>query len=268
MYDTYGFPVDLTRLMAEEAGLKIDEEAFEKAKEESREASKATNTKGGATLIKLDVHALSELDNNESITKTNDVYKYGLDNIESKIVAIYDGSKFVDTISEAGQQFGIILDRTPFYAEQGGQEYDTGSLVIDGSAEFAVTNVQLYGSYILHTGTMVEGTLKLNDNVIATYDELRRWPIRNNHTGTHVLNFALKEVLGDGIDQKGSLVAPEKLRFDFSHKQALTPKELEQVENISSEIIKSNKQVYAEEVELTKAMQVLELFSVRHTQTL
>lgn len=256
LYDTYGFPVDLTRLMAEEAGLKIDEEAFEKAKEESREASKATNTKGGATLIKLDVHALSELDNNESITKTNDVYKYGLDNIESKIVAIYDGSKFVDTISEAGQQFGIILDRTPFYAEQGGQEYDTGSLVIDGSAEFAVTNVQLYGSYILHTGTMVEGTLKLNDNVIATYDELRRWPIRNNHTGTHVLNFALKEVLGDGIDQKGSLVAPEKLRFDFSHKQALTPKELEQVENISSEIIKSNKQVYAEEVELTKAKQI------------
>lgn len=256
LYDTYGFPVDLTRLMAEEAGLKIDEVAFEKAKEESREASKATGAKGGASVIKLDVHALSELDNNDAVSKTDDSFKYGLENIESKIVAIYDGSKFVDSISEAGQQFGIILDKTPFYAEQGGQEYDTGSLVIDGSAEFAVSNVQLYGSYVLHTGTLVEGVLLLNDSVISTYDELRRWPIRNNHTGTHVLNLALREVLGDGIDQKGSLVASEKLRFDFSHKQALTPKELEQVERISNETIKSNKQVYAEDVQLAKAKEI------------
>lgn len=256
LYDTYGFPVDLTRLMAEEAGLKIDEDAFEIAKEESREASKATGSKGGASIIKLDVHALSELDNNNSITKTDDSFKYGLENIESKIVAIYDGSKFVDSIAEAGQQFGIILDKTPFYAEQGGQEYDTGSLVIDGSAEFAVSNVQLFGSYVLHTGTLVEGTLLLNDAVISTYDELRRWPIRNNHTGTHVLNLALREVLGDGIDQKGSLVASEKLRFDFSHKQALTPKELEQVERISNETVKSNKEVYAEEVQLAKAKEI------------
>lgn len=253
LYDTYGFPVDLTRLMAEEAGLKIDEAAFEAAKEESREASKATGSKNGATLIKLDVHALSELDTNSHVSKTDDSFKYGLENTKSTIVALYDGSKFVDSISEAGAEFGVVLDKTPFYAEQGGQEYDTGSLVIDGSAEFAVSNVQVYGGYVLHTGTLTEGTLKVSDEIIATYDELRRWPIRNNHTGTHVLNFALREVLGDGIDQKGSLVAPEKLRFDFSHKQALAPKELEQVEKISNELIKANKQVYAQDVSLAEA---------------
>lgn len=256
LYDTYGFPVDLTRLMAEEAGLKIDEVAFEAAKEESREASKATGSKNAANLIKLDVHALSELDGNSNVAKTDDSFKYGLENTKSKIVALYNGSEFVDSISESGAQYGILLDKTPFYAEQGGQEYDTGSLVIDGSSEFNVSNVQLYGGYVLHTGTLVEGTLKVSDEVIATYDELRRWPIRNNHTGTHVLNFALREVLGDGIDQKGSLVAPEKLRFDFSHKQALTPKELEQVEKISNETIKENKQVYAQEVSLAEAKEI------------
>ena len=256
LYDTYGFPVDLTRLMAEETGLKIDEEGFEQAKEASREASKGLNSKAGSNLIKLDVHALSELDNNDSVPKTDDSYKYGLDNTKSKIVALYDGTKFVDSISEAGQQYGILLDKTPFYAEQGGQEYDTGSLVIDGSSEFNVRNVQLYAGYVLHTGFLVEGTLKVSDEIIATYDELRRWPIRNNHTGTHVLNLALREVLGDGVDQKGSLVAPEKLRFDFSHKQALTPKELEQVEKISNENIASNKQVFFKDVSLSAAKEI------------
>lgn len=257
LYDTYGFPVDLTRLMAEEAGLKIDEQAFEKAKEESREASKATGSKNAASLIKLDVHALSELDG--TVAKTDDLFKYGLENTKSRILALYDGTKFVDSISEPAQ-YGIVLDKTPFYAEQGGQEYDTGSLVVDGSAEFAVSNVQLYGGYVLHTGTLVEGTLKVSDDVIATYDELRRWPIRNNHTGTHVLNLALREVLGDGVDQKGSLVAPEKLRFDFSHKQALTLFELEQVERIANDNIHANKQVYAKDVPLAQAR---EIFGVR-----
>lgn len=260
LYDTYGFPVDLTRLMAEEAGLKIDEEGFEKAKEESREASKATTSKGGVTFAKLDVHAMSEL-SEKKIPTTNDSFKYGLENTKSEILAIYDGKQFVDEIS-GDANVGIVLDKTPFYAEQGGQEYDTGKLVIDGVAEFDVSNVQLYGGYVLHTGSLVEGTLKVSDSVIATYDELRRWPIRNNHTGTHVLNYALREVLGDTVDQKGSLVNPEKLRFDFSHKQALTPKELGAVEKISNEYIKSNKQVYAKEVSLAQAKEISGLRAV------
>ncbi|KAK6202853.1 alanine--tRNA ligase [Scheffersomyces amazonensis] len=252
LYDTYGFPVDLTRLMAEEAGLKIDEIAFEKAREESKEASKGNGGKNNANLIKLDVHALSTL---ESVEKTNDNFKYGLDDIKSTILAIYNGKEFVD-IAKEGEEYGIILDKTPFYAEQGGQEYDTGKLVIDGKSEFNVTNVQSYGGFILHTGKLIEGSLSIKDEVIATYDEIRRWPIRNNHTGTHVLNYALREVLGDSVDQKGSLVAPEKLRFDFSHKQALNPIELEKVESISNEYIKANKTVYAKDVPLSIAKEI------------
>lgn len=253
LYDTYGFPVDLTRLMAQEANLKIDEAAFEVAKEESRLASKGSGSKNASDLVKLDVHALSELDGNDAVPKTDDSSKFGRENVKGKIVAIYDGKTFVDSIDDTTKEFGILLDKTPFYAEQGGQEYDTGSIVIDGKADFTVDNVQVYGGYVLHTGNLSDGTLSVNDEIIATYDETRRWPIRNNHTGTHVLNFALREVLGDTVDQKGSLVSPEKLRFDFSNKQALTPKELTKVEELANQYIKDNKQVYAEDVSLSQA---------------
>lgn len=258
LYDTYGFPVDLTRLMAEEADLKIDEVAFEKLREESREASKGKGKSDGKTLVKLDVHSLGQLDQEGKVPKTDDHFKYGTENVKSKIVAIYNGKEFVDSTSglDVEQQIGILLDKTPFYAEQGGQEYDTGKIVIDGVAEFNVDNVQSYAGYVLHTGFIAEGALSVNDDVIATYDELRRWPIRNNHTGTHILNFALREVLGDGVDQRGSLVAPEKLRFDFSHKQALTLAEVEKVEDLSNQYIKENKPVYAEEVTLEKARSI------------
>lgn len=262
LYDTYGFPVDLTRLMAEEAGLKIDEPGFERAKEESREASKGNGTKDGKTLVKLDVHSLSELDKNDAIPKTNDEFKYSIENVKSTVVGIYDGSKFVDYIEDPNIQYGILLDKTPFYAEQGGQEYDTGKIVIDGKLEFNVSNVQVYAGYVLHTGNILEGKLNVGDEIIATYDELRRWPIRNNHTGTHILNFALREVLGDGVDQKGSLVAPEKLRFDFSHKQALSPKELEKVEAISNKYIKKNDKVFYKDVALAQAKEITGLRAV------
>ncbi|CAN3354615.1 alanine--tRNA ligase [Diutina catenulata] len=254
LYDTYGFPVDLTRLMAEEAGLSIDEQGFEVAKEEAKEASKGHGSKSGEALVKLDVHALSELDG-KATPKTDDSAKYGADNTKSKIVALYNGSEFVDTIS-GDAQFGILLDKTPFYAEQGGQEYDTGAIVIDGKSEFAVANVQVYGGYVLHTGRLVEGEFSVGDQVIASYSEERRWPIRNNHTGTHVLNYALREVLGDGVDQKGSLVAPEKLRFDFSNKAALTPAQLEKVEDVSNQYIKDNREVFAEDVPLATAQEI------------
>lgn len=255
LYDTYGFPVDLTRLMAEEAGLSIDEKGFEVAREQSREASKGGKTRGGATAILLDVHGLSHLDST-GVPATNDSPKYGVDAIKSKILALYTGSEFVDTIHKPETPCGIVLDRTPFYAELGGQEYDTGKLVIDGVTEFNVDNVQSFGAYVLHTGSLVEGGLSVGDEVIASYDELRRWPIRNNHTGTHVLNYGLREVLGDGVDQKGSLVAPEKLRFDFSHKQAMTPQQLLQVEDICTNYIKENYPVFSEDVSLEQAHKI------------
>lgn len=250
LYDTFGFPVDLTRLMAEEAGLEIDEEEFERARLASREASKGTKSGAKQNLVKLDVHALSQL---EGTPTTNDAAKYVSDVVEAEILRIYDGKQFVDTINGDNNQYGLVLDKTNMYAEQGGQEYDQGSIVIDGKVVFDVENVQSYAGFVLHTGYVKEGELKVGDKVIVQYDELRREPIKKNHTGTHVLNYALREVLGDGVDQKGSLVAPEKLRFDFSHRAAVAPAEIAKIEDFCSEYIKQNSSVYAKDVDLDLA---------------
>ena len=257
LYDTYGFPVDLTRLMAEERGLRINDEEVEKAQATAREASKA-DKKGSAELVKLDVHDLGALEKMTDVPKTDDSAKFGRGNITSVIKAVYHGKKFLKSTNEVPEreQFGLIVDRTNFYAEQGGQEFDTGKILIDGVAELDVQNVQVYAGYVLHTGFMNYGTLSVGDEVICEYDELRRHPIRNNHTGTHILNYALREVLGDEVDQKGSLVAPEKLRFDFSHKTGVTDKELRKIEDISTSYIRQNAEVYAKDVPLTTARQI------------
>ena len=257
LYDTFGFPVDLTRLMAEERGLSIDDNEFEAARLKAREASKGEK-KAASDLVKLDVHDLGILEVMPTVTKTDDNAKFGRENITSKIQAIYHAKKFVDDTNSIpeGDQIGLILDKTNFYAEQGGQEYDTGKIVIDGQAELDVENVQVYAGYVLHTGYMKYGSFSVGENVICEYDELRRWPIRNNHTGTHILNFALREVLGDGVDQKGSLVAPEKLRFDFSHKSAITDSELQKIEDKSTEYIRQNCPVFTKDVQLTLAREI------------
>ena len=257
LYDTFGFPVDLTRLMAEERGLSIDETEFEDAKSKAKEASKGEK-KAASDLIKLDVHDLGILERMSTVTKTDDKAKFGRDNITSKIQAIYHAKSFKDdtnSIAE-GEQIGLIVDKTCFYAEQGGQDNDTGRIVIDGQAELDVQNVQLYAGYVLHTGYMKYGTFSVGEEVICEYDEQRRGPIRNNHTGTHVLNFALREVLGDGVDQKGSLVAQEKLRFDFSHKSAVTDAELKTIEDKSTDYIRQNCGVFAKDVPLTIAREI------------
>ncbi|KAF2155792.1 hypothetical protein K461DRAFT_221035 [Myriangium duriaei CBS 260.36] len=257
LYDTYGFPVDLTQIMAEERGLTIDEKQVAAAQEKAKEASKGEK-KGAVEYPKLDVHDLGSLDKMEEVSKTDDSPKFGRENIKSTIKAIYSGKKFLKSTKEAteGEQVGVILDRTNFYAEQGGQENDTGRIVIDGEAELNVTNVQVYAGYVLHTGFITYGNLSVGDSVICDFDELRRHPIRNNHTGTHILNFALREVLGNDINQKGSLVAPEKLRFDFSHKQAVSDAELLKIEEKSTAYIRQNSQVYALDVPLSTAKQI------------
>lgn len=257
LYDTYGFPVDLTQLMAEERGLTIDEEEVAKAQAKAKEASKGEK-KAGADLVKLDVHDLGKLDSMSEVSKTDDSFKFGRGNITAEIKAIYHNKQFLSSTSEIpeGEQFGLILDKTNFYAEQGGQEFDTGKILVDGEAELDVQNVQSYAGYVLHTGFMTYGTFKTGDSVICEYDELRRHPIRNNHTGTHILNFALRAVLGDEINQKGSLVAPEKLRFDFSHKAAVSDKELQEIETKSTSYIRQNSPVYSLEVPLATARNI------------
>ena len=258
LYDTFGFPVDLTRLMAEERGLTIDDNEFEVARLKAKEASKGEK-KAAADLLKLDVHNLGELEIMPGVTKTDDQYKYGRQNVgDAKVQAIFHAKKFREATTDIPEsdQIGIIVDKTCFYAEQGGQEYDTGRVVIDGVAEMQVENVQLYAGYVLHTGFMKYGSFARGDTVTCEYDEDRRGPIRNNHTGTHVLNYALREVLGEGVDQKGSLVAQEKLRFDFSHKQGVTDDELVTIEDKSTEYIRQNCTVYAQDVPLSIALEI------------
>jgi len=257
LYDTYGFPVDLTRLMAEERGLSIDDGAVAQAQEKAREASKGEK-KAAADLLKLNVHDINALENMADVPKTDDSPKFQKDNIHGVIKAIYHGGKFAPSTKEIAdnEQIGLILDRTNFYAEQGGQEFDTGRILIDGEAEIDVQNVQVYGGYVMHTGYMNYGSFKVGEEVLCEFDELRRQPIRNNHTGTHILNFALREVLGDDVNQRGSLVAPEKLRFDFSHKAGCSDEEIAKIEELSTSYIRQNSEVYAVDVPLATAREI------------
>lgn len=262
LYDTYGFPVDLTMLMAEENGMHVSQKDFEEAEAKSKAASKeaALNAKGKATMLKLNVHDLGKLEHMSEVSKTDDSAKYSIGNITARVKAIYTADEFhmscTVTSTAQAQQVGIILDRTNFYAEQGGQENDTGRLVIDGVASFTVENTQVYAGYVLHTGFMTEGTFNFDDEVIVQYDEARRWPIKNNHTGTHILNLALRKVLGDDVNQRGSLVAPEKLRFDFSHKAGLSNDDLKKVESICDDQLRQNLKVYTKELPLATGKEI------------
>ncbi|KAJ7782975.1 tRNA synthetases class II (A)-domain-containing protein [Mycena metata] len=248
LYDTFGFPVDLTRLMAEELGLGINDAEFEAAQAWSKEASKASFKRDTTDTVKLDVHDIAALEKNSSVPKTDDTPKF---------VDIYNKS-FVESTTEIPENtsFGLLLDKTSFYAESGGQEYDTGNIVIDGVADFEVTNVQIYNGYVLHVGHLKYGHLAIGSEVVSSYDELRRWPLRNNHTATHILNFCLREVLGDHIDQKGSLVAPTKLRFDFSHKAQISLPEIAKIESMSIDWIRKNVKVYSKELDLQTAHKI------------
>ncbi|TVY91817.1 Alanine--tRNA ligase [Lachnellula willkommii] len=250
LYDTFGFPEDLTKIMAEERGLETDDAEIEIAKVKAREASKSVK-EAAHTFAKLDVHQIAELDK-IGIVRPNDDAKFSKGDSKGKIQLIYDGKDFLKSTEAllSGKTFGILLDKTNFYAEQGGQVFDTGKMIIDDVAEFKVLDVQAYGGYIIHNGYLEYGHLKAGDEVICEYDELRRSPIRNNHTGTHILNHALREHLGDDINQKGSLVDQDKLRFDFSHKSQVTNPELKKIEDSSNSYIKQNCKIYSKDVDL------------------
>lgn len=170
--------------------------------------------------------------------------------------------QFVDEVT-TGLECGVVLDNTNFYAEQGGQIYDTGYMVKvgDDSVEFTVKNVQVRGGYVIHIG-VIEGTLKKGDRVSLHIDESRRRLVMNNHTGTHILNFALRKVLGTDADQRGSLVAPDRLRFDFTNKSALSSEAVKNTEICSNETIKRNEQVYAKESNLALAKTIKGLRAV------
>ncbi|KAJ8500056.1 hypothetical protein OPV22_010608 [Ensete ventricosum] len=262
LWDTYGFPMDLTQLMAEERGLTVDVEGFNIAMEEARQKARTARSKAVGDSIVMDADATSKLHNN-GVPTTDDSFKFIChQDHESVVKAIYTGVEFLETAFD-GVDIGIVLESTSFYAEQGGQIYDTGS--IDGSfGSFQVNNVQVYGGFVLHIGTLIGGrkALAVGDKVICKVDYDRRTLIAPNHTCTHMLNFALREVLGDHVDQKGSIVLPEKLRFDFSHGKPVHPEDLRKIESIVNQQIKDELDVYASEATLAAAKQIVGLRAV------
>lgn len=267
LYDTYGFPIDLTQLMCEEKGLSVDMAVYEIAKKESQLASQGKSG-GQEDLLALDIHAISHLqDSKVPITDDSPKYAYVSSTAEKDavynftactgtIVALRREKQFVNEVT-SGQNCGIILDRTNFYAEQGGQIYDEGYMVKidDDSAEFTVKNVQVKGGYVLHVGK-VEGTFKVGDRLSLHIDTERRRLIMNNHTGTHILNNVLRKVLGNDSDQRGSLVMPDRLRFDFTNKGPMTTKQIKETEDEIKKIIDNNKKVYAKHTSLNEAKKI------------
>src|SRR6266853_2016312 len=226
LYDTYGFPVDLTADVARERGLEIDQTRFEAAMQEQRrrsqEASKfGVDRSGGAS---LDAHTLFQ--GYEGLSGSG------------RVVALLKQGAPVDALV-AGEQGEVVLDRTPFYAEAGGQVGDAGELSAPG-VRFVVEDTQKRGAAYSHLGQLAQGSLRVGDTLEAQVNGPRRQATALNHSATHLLHAALRKVLGTHVQQKGSLVGPDRLRFDFAHFQPVTPEELREIERIVNAQIRAN----------------------------
>ena len=242
LYSTYGFPVDLTELMAEESGLTVDMAGYEQAMTEHQETSR-----GGEGAFK----AADTLD----LPACDDSGKDAGGPIDAAVLGwVVEGQFVTDGSLRQGAEAGVVLDRTNFYAAQGGQVGDTGVLAWDGGS-FAVSDTQPAGASVLHVGMVTAGALepgrRVNCRVGPDRDAIRR-----NHTGTHVLNWALREVLGDHVNQAGSVVAPDRLRFDFLHNRAMTAAELAEVERLANERILADEPVRVEVMPLAEAKDI------------
>jgi alanyl-tRNA synthetase len=255
LYNTSGFPDDLTRIMGEERGLTIDVADFERRLNELRRASRAAQkAKAAANSLKLDAEHVAEL--KSKFAPTNDSFKHEILNIESKVIALFNGKNFSETkISVSENLVGVVLDSTNFYAESGGQLFDSGVLFADG-VKFTVDDVQAFGGYILHIGRVSEGEVSVGSTVVCEVDNDRRTPIMSNHTATHMVNFALRTTLGSHVEQQGSTVGPDRLRFDYSHVGTVSKDNLKKADDIVCSLIAKELKVYARELPLDVATQI------------
>jgi alanyl-tRNA synthetase len=226
LYDTYGFPVDLTADIARERGLDLDSEGFERAMQAQRERARAASHFEADYSSDLAIEGCTEFSGYERLTD------------DSVITALFRDGHSVERL-EPGEAGIVILERTPFYAESGGQVGDRGWLET-ASARFAVSDTRKQGDVFAHVGTLEQGRLQTGDVVKARVDATRRQATVLNHSGTHLLHAALRQVLGDHVQQKGSLVEPDRLRFDFTHYEPVTPAQLEQIETLVNEQIRAN----------------------------
>jgi alanyl-tRNA synthetase len=248
LHDTYGFPIDLTEIMAEEKGLRVDIGEYERLMEQARERARGAAERGVPALAPLSAELAA------SLGPTDDSAKYSTEFLEAEVTAILrldqDGSAAALGPHDGlytGLSGALVLNRTCFYAEQGGQVGDRG-IITAGSEEedwFNVDDTVHVGGAVLHVGTVRRGAFGLTEPVTIKVHQHRARTMQN-HTATHVMNWALREVLGDHVQQKGSLVDPEKTRFDFSHSKPMTPEEIERVEALVNERIGENLPVYAD----------------------
>ena len=255
LHDTFGFPIDLTQIMATERGLRVDVGEYERLMEEAREKARAGGKKDLAGFATLQGDLVA------TFGPTDDMPKYSgktLGGATIRAIVTLDGGGNVairaggGDRADSGAPAGIVLDRTCFYAEQGGQVGDVGAISA-GSAKFRVEDTRRFGGVVVHFGTVAAGAFKIGDSVSMQVDQ-RRASTKRNHTGTHLLNWALREVLGDAVQQKGSLVDPDKLRFDFSHAKALTDDEISRIEDGVNRQIAAKYAVYSKEVDLATGM--------------
>ena len=260
LHDTYGFPIDLTREIAANAGHVVDMDAFDAAMTEQRERARASANRdawGNAQSIwvalsdRLDETVFDGYDNNE------------LSGV--RVIALVQDGQEVESAA-AGSEVEVVLDRTPFYAEMGGQVGDTGKLTAPGLYVHVTDTKHRDGGLESHVGVVEEGTISVGDSVTATIDAGRRELIRRNHTATHLLDAALKKVLGDHVNQAGSLVAPDRMRFDFTHFEALTKDELDRIEGMVNAEIFAAKPVVTQimSIEDAKAAGAVALFGEKY----
>ncbi|EJD4206691.1 alanine--tRNA ligase [Escherichia coli] len=254
LYDTYGFPVDLTADVCRERNIKVDEAGFEAAMEEQRRRAREASGFGADYNAMIRVDSASEFK--------------GYDHLElnGKVTALFVDGKAVDAIN-AGQEAVVVLDQTPFYAESGGQVGDKGELK-GANFSFAVEDTQKYGQAIGHIGKLAAGSLKVGDAVQADVDEARRARIRLNHSATHLMHAALRQVLGTHVSQKGSLVNDKVLRFDLSHNEAMKPEEIRAVEDLVNAQIRRNLPIETNimDLEAAKAKGAMALFGEKYDE--
>ena len=254
LYDTYGFPVDLTADVCRERNIKVDEAGFDAAMEEQRRRAREASGFGADYNAMIRVDSASEFK--------------GYDHLElnGKVTALFVDGKSVDAIN-AGQEAVVVLDQTPFYAESGGQVGDKGELK-GANFSFAVEDTQKYGQAIGHIGKLAAGSLKVGDAVQADVDEARRARIRLNHSATHLMHAALRQVLGTHVSQKGSLVNDKVLRFDFSHNEAMKPEEIRAVEDLVNAQIRRNLPIETNimDLEAAKAKGAMALFGEKYDE--
>ena len=255
LHDTYGFPIDLTQIMAEEKGLTVDVAEYERLMEQARQRARA----GGKA--DLTPHELISAELVTPLGATDEAPKYETDKLAARVVGIVriGDDRTVRLLGkeetlQVGESAGLILDKTCFYAEQGGQIGDKGEIK-SPAVRFDVEDTQRYADTIVHFGTLVMGSIRAGDELELRVDR-HRDETKHNHTATHLLNWALREVLGDHVQQKGSLVDPDKTRFDFSHPRALTPDEIERVEILVNDKIAQGLPVHDKYVPQTDALKI------------